>query len=891
MKLLCAAKDLMIKAGCSVLLCVFSADLSAQAAYFLLNGKVIDQTAAPLEAATLMLIRQSDTAFVQGARSDSLGNYQINGLESGDYWLVVSYLGYLANELNIQLDGMPRSISQGDIVLKDNTALLKEIEITAKATPVIVRNDTTYYNSSSFQTRPNAAVLDLLKKLPGIEVKSDGTIIAQGKKVQNILVDGKIFFGEDTSTPTKVLPADAIQTVEVYDESSQKADFTGITDPDKEKTINLVLKEDRKKGWFGESSAGAGGSSTADKRYDLSVNMNRFAPDRQRSVVGTLNNTGTYLNGLQNSQSLGANANQTIFKKIQANANTNWNRGQLNGVQNTTRQVFLPTGTLTSLEKNQQTQRSQDLSASFSANQNTDTLTIFSLNGSGNWGQVSGTDQRESSTKGEGGLSLNSAQGTNQSRTSTSGGSIDLLYGRRAAKTTRNFTISGSGGYNNGEGETHTTSNNAFYERGSSINRLDTIAQKAIQKNNAQQASLRTSIGEPIGKDLILQTEYGLTLSQNSASQNTFDLRDGNLFFNDSLSNNIFNRSLQHQLSLQTQVNKNKWSYFVALTGLVTTLSAKNTDSDNQLVKRSFFGSQPSISAYRSFNQENSSLRFDYRSEQLPPALAQLQAVPDRSDPLNIRVGNPRLKPETGHHLTLGYSTSNPKKGSSFFINTNTDYTQNRIIEVITIDSSFIRSYRPQNMQGEIGAGTSISYGLSLEKWKSNFSIGTNVNFTSGKAFLNDRQNSMRTSVLNQTINWGYSPYTWLNHSLSTGVSVNTLRYSIDKDLDQSYTDQYYQSALSLTLPKRWQVYSDANISVRKGRADGFNVTVPIWNLTFSKRLLSADRMEVSLAINDVLNRNVSINRSTNLNYVEDVQSNILSRYLLLRVRYTLMAI
>jgi hypothetical protein len=856
---------------------------------FAIDGKLRDENYAPLEAATLVLLSKKDTLPISGCKSDSVGYFQLTSIPEGDYWLLVSYLGYVPLRLDVPIKGQPRTLHMGTLPLKCDAKMLGEVRIVAEATPVIVRNDTIFYHAASFQTRPNAAVLELLKKMPGIEISADGKITAQGKPVENILVDGKKFFGEDPATSTRVLPADAIETVEIYDESSKKADFTGIEDQNKEKTINLILKEDRKKGWFGEAFAGAGGSKESDKRYDVSLNLNRFAPNRQRSVLGSLNNTGGNQNGFQKTQSLGANLNQTLKETTQINGSVGWNNSQQNAQQITSRQVFLPSGNLNSNEKTQQEQHSQDINGDFGLFSTPDTLTIINFRGSGRYNNAKGEDQSSNKTLNQDGLALNAAQRRNKNTSLSNGGDVDFLYGRRAKNSKRNFTISTNLGLNNNKSDNQVFSENSFFGADSLVARLDTVFQLAKQENTSSQAAFNASIGEPIGKNNMFQADYSFSFYDNKAKLSTFDLNKGNERRNDSLSNTFLNRSTQQRIGLQTQVKSGKWTNNLTLNAQITNLKGSNGAQPDAALARTFWRILPSVSASRNFG-ESASLNLDYRTDLSTPDLSQLQAVPDRRDPLNIREGNPNLKPELGHHFATNYNTYNPKNFRSLFASINADYSQDRIIETISVDPSFVRRYRPQNMQGELRLGSSLSVGLPIKKWKSTFNLGINGSFSRGQAFLNDRQNWMQNGIFSQSVGWGFSPTSWFNHNLNASFTQNNLRYSVDKNLNQAFLDQSYNSSLSLILPKRWDLSSDFNLNISQGRAEGFNLTVPVWNMSLAKRLLSGDRLEISIAVNDLLNRNVTIQRNTNLNFVEDVQSNILSRYFFFKIRYTMMA-
>src|SRR5204863_7459284 len=174
----------------------------------------------------------------------------------------------------------------GSITMNDKNKVLEEVVVTNDAPPVTMVGDTVQYNAGSFKVQPNASVEQLLKKLPGVKVEKDGTVKAQGEKVSKVLVDGKEFFGNDPKIATKNLPADAIDKVQVYDKQSDQAQLTGFEDGNYEKTINLKLKKDRKKGVFGKVMAGGGDQ----ERYSGKGNVNSFKGARQFSAIGMANN-------------------------------------------------------------------------------------------------------------------------------------------------------------------------------------------------------------------------------------------------------------------------------------------------------------------------------------------------------------------------------------------------------------------------------------------------------------------------------------------------------------------------------------------------------------------------------------------------------------------------
>jgi hypothetical protein len=869
------------------LICCISNLVLAQ--NFQIEGTLVDENAAPLQAASIVLRTQSDSVFVMGCVSDSAGYFVINQVNSGNYSLLITFLGYLPTRIELNISGKPRTLTLKDIGLKPDSKLLNEISVTAEAIPVIIRNDTIFYRAESFKTRPNAALIELLKKLPDVTVGLDGKITAQGKEINKILVNGKVFFGNDPSFATGVFRADDIKTVEIYDESSKKADFTGINDPNKEKTINLVLKEDRTKGWFGEAIAGAGGSQENDKRYQTSLNLNRFTPKKQGTILGTLDNTGGAQSGFLKTQSLGLNLNQTIREKIDANGSISWNNSQQVTQQVTARQVFLPSGNLNSTEKTSQNQQSQIVFADFGVNSNRDTLTTFGFLGALSGTKTKGTEESSNNTASQDNVKLNASNRKNSNYVSSKNADLGFNYGKRAKKSRRNFTISMEGSTFNDENESTINSANTFFGLNNASSLLDTVEQKANQINTNLRTGTNLSFGEPIGENSILQLDYALNFLKNKAQLSTFDLGGGVERLNDSLSNSYFNSSLQNLIGLQTQFEKKKWSINFALNTQNTRLKGSNAVEKNIELARTYWFILPSFS-FNKKNTENASFNLAYRTNVTPPELNQLQAVPNRTDPLNIQEGNPNLKPVFNHQFSAEYIAYNATKFRGFFASISTDYTVNTIIQTISVDSNFARRYRPQNMDGEIQLSTKISTNLQVKKWKSAFDVAINGNFANGKVLLNDRQNARTKGSTSQTFIWNFTPTDWFNSRFNISFSQNILRYSFDQNLNQLFFDQSYGNSTIVTLPKRWNISSVFNLNISQGRADGFNLFLPIWNMSLSKRILSGDKLEVSLEVNDLINKNVSLTRSSNLNYIEDVQSNILSRYFFMKARYILVA-
>ena len=259
--------------------------LNAQVSKSTFKGKVIDETDMPIPGATIMILDPADSTLIQFGSSNAEGLFVIKNVSKGEYLLNVNFLAHAPLYRTIT-SGTNEEVDLGSLKLEPANTILSEVEVKADHVPIEITKDTISYNADAFETQPNADVEELLKKLPGIEVGQDGSIKAQGEEVTRVFVDGKEFFGDDPKMATKNLPAKGVKKVKVYDKQSEMAEFTGIDDGIREKTIDLQMKDEFKKGLFGTAQAGYG----SDERYNAKAAINRFTKTNQVSFLGQFNN-------------------------------------------------------------------------------------------------------------------------------------------------------------------------------------------------------------------------------------------------------------------------------------------------------------------------------------------------------------------------------------------------------------------------------------------------------------------------------------------------------------------------------------------------------------------------------------------------------------------------
>ena len=251
-----------------------------------IKGKLVDTLGKIAVAdATISLMKSADSSLVTFTLSNQQGNFEIKGLAPGDYKLIISHQAYEPFTRVVSITESRKQVDLGEVRFNKNIKTLGEVVVTSNV-PIVVKNDTVQFNADAFRTKPNATAEDLLKKLPGVEVDKEGNVKAQGEQVQKVYVDGKEFFGNDPKLATKNLTAEMIESVQVFDDMSEQAKFTKIDDGSRSKTMNIKLKKDRNKGYFGRAMAAAGDNG----RYEGNLTFNKFSGDQRLSFLFNANN-------------------------------------------------------------------------------------------------------------------------------------------------------------------------------------------------------------------------------------------------------------------------------------------------------------------------------------------------------------------------------------------------------------------------------------------------------------------------------------------------------------------------------------------------------------------------------------------------------------------------
>ncbi|MBK8968420.1 MAG: TonB-dependent receptor [Lewinellaceae bacterium] len=904
---------------------------------FSLRGTLQDTAQAPLAAATVMLLNPQDSALLFFTRSGPTGVFEFKNLAAGDYILRASYFGYenLQKAVAVPADGAAL-VELGILPLEIKNTVLNEVQVTGVADPVAIRGDTIEFNAGSFKVKENAMVEDLLKKLPGVEVERDGTVRAQGEEVRSVTVDGKKFFGNDPKIATQNLPADAVDKVKVFDKKSEQATFSGIDDGQREKTIDLKLKDDKKNGWFGTLMGGGGSDlheQPNDFRYEGRATLNRFKPKQQLSLLGmgnNINQTGFSINdymafsgamrqmmggsgggamrlqlnmddnsipldfGGQNDGFLktwagGLNFNQEYGKTNTGDLNTSYfyNQSDRDYDRTSTRESFLPNGNFSTLESSRQNNLSDNHRLNLTLDQKIDSTNSLQFSSALAYSDNRSVRESGSETFDAGGKPQNLGARDYRSDATGINWTGGLLYRHKFAKKGRNLTTNLTAGLNNSQSESTNRSVNVFFGDGNTPIRTDTIAQDQDFQNDVLNLGARATFTEPLGKRRYLELSYDYSLNESKADRDVFDMISGERNFNDLLSNAYTNRFDYHRAGLGFRLNRKSWNGSVGLNAQLATLDGEVTSGQGQPVRQDFRHLLPRLDFNYDFSTSRH-FRLNYNTNINAPTVQQLQPVPDFSDPLNIIEGNPNLRPEYAHSLNASYVQFNPMTMRSFFSMLFFTYTQDRIVNAQRIDSLFVRYYQPVNVASDYRLSGNLAFGLPWRKLKSRFNLRTEGTVNRGLNLINDTENYTTGLQVRQTLSWDYNPADWFNLNIQAELGWNQTRYSIDKAFNQDYLRQSYTAAVDVKLPRDWAFNSALDLVKNDGLSAGLDRAIPVWDVSISKFFLKGKRGELTLAVRDLLNRRVGINRTANLNYVEDVRTASLSRFATLRFTYAL---
>ncbi|SFQ02094.1 outer membrane beta-barrel family protein [Hymenobacter arizonensis] len=899
------------------------------------RGTLADSTTGKaIREASVTLTLAKDSSYVMFGITDGDGQFALRNVAPGNYRVLVTALGYRAQLVPVAVTAANPTPDLGPLRLGVLSQKLGEVVVTQERAPVTVRGDTIDFNAKAFKTQPNAAVESLLKKLPGVEVDRDGSIRAQGQAVNRVLVDGKPFFGDDPKMATKNLPADIIDKVQLYDQQSDQSAFNGIDDGNRQRTLNLVTKRDKRKGYFGANGVGVG----TDGRYQARLGLNRFNNGRQISVLAQANNlnqqgfsdnggpsSGDFgpsmggpggggriqmmSGGRQNGPSSSNNQPSSITESgaVGLNYRDAWGKrtevatsylasratvttdqqlrrenvagiplnGRETGPSLITDQSLLTRSTTTSHRFNMRLDYMLDSLTSVR-------LTPYA------WWQTNDQSRQNRQQSSSAGRLLNQGQNRYEGNTSNPNGGGNALLMRRFARPGRTFSANLNSTLSNQDGNAFNRATNTFFDaRGTPI--TQDLNQRIEQFTPVRNNTVSLSYTEPLSLRNKLEAHYSFTDARNNGSRLTTDFNETSGQYdlrNPSLSNNFTSLFQANRAGLTLQKRRLRYTIGVGLDGQQADLRVRNLTADTTILRR--FTSLLPNALFNYTGTRNRSLRLNYRTRLNAPTATQLQPVRDNSNPLSVQTGNPNLRPEYVQSLVASYSQFDAGTNRSVFGLLNGSRVDDRIVSATDFNARGVQTTRPVNADGFYSLTGYLSLGQRLATHKINLNLTTNASFVKTPSLVNGLPNTGRTWSLGQ----GASANSAFNEKLEFGISANVTyqnaTYSRLSEQNAAFLTQTVTADVFYQLSARFVLTSDVWYSNNTGRAAGFNQRIVLWNVGLARQFFANKQGELKLQAYDLLNQNRSVVRNTTETYVEDVRSRILQQYFLLSFTYNL---
>lgn len=879
-------------------------------------GTVIDGDGLELPGASVYLESVPDSVKIGLQSTDLDGIFKFRDVPPGKYQIKVTMTGMEDVIKDVTLENPDEQINLSKIRLTESAITLKEAVVTGVRAAVVAKQDTIEFNADSFHTTPNATVDQLLKKLPGVEVGTDGSITANGKTISKILVDGKEFFADDPQMASKNLPSNMVNKVQVIDRKSDLARLTGIDDGEEETVINLTVKKDMNNGWFGNVSGGYG----IKDKYSGSFVVNNFNNGNQITLLGGLNNInengfsdrgrnrfrdfgGT--GGITTSQRLGLNfnvGNEDIFR---VGGNVLYSHSDRKETQKSFTQFLFPDSVSYQTAGSYNNDKGHNLNVDLRLQWKIDSRSTldFRPRFSMNFRDAEKTD----SSFLQAGDAFMSSVNKNLNFQNNNGKSFEttgnLIFNHNFdAKPGRSFSLNVQYSFSKTLQKSLSWSNILYYLLSDNDEELYRYLDNKNYSNSIQG---RFTWTEPIGnvqKGNFLTFSYQTKYQWNNADLLTYNLPDlpedmipsfssftlpEGTIFDDNLSNSFRNKFFSQEL----QIGYKKVSKLVNLqAGLLFSPSSSSShdliNNARDIPTRWVWNIAPFANIRIKFN-DSSSLRANYRARTSQPNMSQLQPVPDVSDPLNIKIGNPELKPTFTQSLRVNFNNYNAEKQQSLMLMVNASFALNNIVSRTTTDKSTGgRTTTYSNVNGNTNLMFMGMYTgpFSNKKWR--FNARLNTRYASTPGYINGDFNRSDNITLAPAAGLTFSSDI-LQISVNPTYSFNTIYNSLPQQNNRQTHSYGFNADASLYLPFGLELSSDLNFAANSGYTKGYNINQWLWNAQLSYSFLNDKSLTLSVKAYDILHQKQNILRSVSANAIVDSEYNDLTRYVLFSLTWS----
>ena len=908
----------------ALLVSLFFITVNIKAQTSSVSGTIKDTTQNKgLQNAVIVLLTPKDSVLYKFTRSDANGNYYFKNIKPGNYIMMTThpYFADMVDNIEVKDQDLKLPLT----ALTSKSKLLQEV-IVKSGNPIRIKGDTTIYTADSFKVSANANVEELLKKLPGIQIDKNGKITAMGQQVTKVLVDGEEFFGDDPGMAVKNLRADAVKEVQVFDKKSDQSEFTGIDDGNTQKTINLKLKDDKKKGYFGKIDLSGGLLKGIDDRYNNNILLSSFKGKRKISGFLLTGNTGQDGLSWQDEQKFGGgNDNMNMSMDDNGDVSFNWTGGgsdnepyvntengfikNINaGIQYSNKWSDKQT---LNLSPKYNSQVYDNSSRNFTQSQIGDSIlnqhdTVkthvnrynFKTSGTydikidsnntakltvkANFYHTESDEERESNTRGGAGTLKNTSNkllNVNSDKQSLTAG---LVFKHKFKKARRTLSLNTDWNMLSTTGKNKLNSFNQAYFGG-----VPTSAQAIdqLKDNNMSTQNLTTRLvyTEPLSKRYSLELDYDITYSTGKNDQVTYEYSTLSGKFDqpvDSLTNNFNQKILINKPAFRINYADKKIKYNIGI-GFGLTHFDLQDNSINKDYIRNYTNFFPSANITYTYKSQHS-IRFTYNGNTSQPSINQLQPLRNNNDYFNQYIGNPNLKPSFTNSFNISHSSYNFLKDRFTYMGLNLRLTSNTIRNnrIINVDSGKTVT-QPINTNGDVSLNFYGGTGMKIKKINTRIQIGPNFYYSKMAEVINSQTSYSKTLNAGVYLNADKSKDKKYDLSLNDNFS-----YSSNRNSQTNSTSHFFSNTLNINatmyIHKTWSINTEYELESRqKITQSSGNLNNQLWNAKLQKTF-KKDEFTFYFKVRDMLNQNVGITRSFYSNTYSEQQNDRLKRYWLL---------
>ena len=913
----------------------------------LVSGAIIDRdTKDPVEQVTVQLLK-TDSTYVTGAISNEKGLFHLNAPGNGKYLLKITSVGYKPTVKRVVLE-QDKNLALGNVVIGADAIMLKGAVVTAMAQKVTLKEDTFVYNSAAYRTPEGSVVEELVKRLPGAEVSDDGTIKINGKEVKKILVDGKEFMTGDTKTALKNLPTSIIDKIKAYDEKSALSKVTGIDDGEEQTVLDFNVKKGMNKGLMSNidlaignkdrySARGMGGYFNSNNRFMLFGNANNTS-DRGFGGGGPRRGFGGG-NGLNASKMLAANYNYEEKNKIKFNTSLRWNHGDGDVWSRSASENFMGSSSSFSNSLSQKFSRSDSWNGNIRLEWMPDTMTNILFRPSISWTtndsrstSISASYNQDPYQYSDDPLSdegiekmdevdavINRQKSVSLSNSKNNNIRGMLQLNRKLNNKGRNVTLRMDAKYTDKDSKSISLQNAHLYlvQNEAGLDSTYQTNRYNLTPSKDYSYSAQATYSEPLWKATFLQFSYKFTYSYSKSDRSTYDFSkysfdginpaygawgnylgrlDGELgdYRDDKLSRYSEYRNYTHDIQVMMRFIRQKYNLNFGVmiqpqrSKFIQDYQGKYVDTVRTVTNIS-----PTLDFRYRFSKM-SNLRVNYRGTTSQPSISQLLNIVDDSDPLNVSMGNPGLKPSFTQNFRLFYNNfvQNHNKGVMTYINFST--TSNSISNKVTYDETTGgRITRPENINGNWNVMGAFMFNCSIDSagvW--NINTDTNLGYNHYVSYLSldksqdSQKNTTQNTTWNERLSLSYRN-DWLELSLDGILAYNHAKNKLQPNSNLDTWQFSYGPSMTLTAPWGTSLNTSLSCSSRRGYSDAsMNTDEFVWNAQLSQGFLKGKPLTVMLQFYDLLHQQSTFSRAISSVSRTDTEYNAINSYAMLHVVY-----